>query len=129
MRDTVDADGLVDAINRQLALLPTDAQTVLDEEGNTLANRSRRDLRETSPRNRPRYHKGWAIRKEDRADGMLYRIYNRTDWQVTHLLEHGYLQHGTGRRVGQRVHIAPVNRQIEQLYPEMVRIGLTRKIK
>ena len=58
-----------------------------------------------------RYKKGWTIKEETvnrfRADVI---VHNRTDYQLTHLLEKGHVLIRGGRncgRVSARVHIAP----------------------
>jgi len=58
-----------------------------------------------------RYKKGWAVKEEVvnrmRADVV---IHNRTDYQLTHLLEKGHVLKRGGREAGYidpRVHIAP----------------------
>jgi hypothetical protein len=65
-------------------------------------------LKNTSPRDTGDYARGWAYKK-DKGDVV---VYNKTDWQLTHLLEHGhavanqYGEYGT-KFNGQKVHIAP----------------------
>lgn len=48
------------------------------------------------------YEKGWRIKKV----GKGYVAHNKTDYQLTHLLEKGHAKRGGGR-VGAKVHIAP----------------------
>jgi hypothetical protein len=48
------------------------------------------------------YRKGWRIKKM----GKKYIVHNATDYQLTHLLEHGHAKRGGGR-VEARIHIAP----------------------
>jgi hypothetical protein len=61
------------------------------------------DLKATSPENRPRYKKGWAIKKV--KDSLV--VHNKTDYQLTHLLEKGHVKRGGGGRVPAHVHIRP----------------------
>lgn len=58
-----------------------------------------------------RYKKGWAVKEEvvDRLRTDVV-IHNRTDYQLTHLLEKGHVLIRGGRKAGYidpRVHIAP----------------------
>lgn len=50
-------------------------------------------LRVTSPRRRRgRYAQGWTVNYDRRVGGVFGGIvWNRTDWQLTHLLENGHL--------------------------------------
>lgn len=58
-----------------------------------------------------RYRKGWAV-KEDSGSRLRfeYVVHNRTDYQLTHLLENGHALKRGGRtygQVGPFTHIAP----------------------
>lgn len=63
------------------------------------------------------YKKGWVAGERDNstATRMLYSVYNKTDYQLTHLLEKGHKLIGrNGRVIGwvaPREHIAPVNKE------------------
>lgn len=63
------------------------------------------DIKRNSPvgaRN-GRYRDGWTYKK----DGQRYIIHNKTDYQLTHLLEKGHARVGGGPRVPGRAHIRP----------------------
>lgn len=59
-------------------------------------------LKETSPEDTGDYRKGWRTKKV----GNTYVTHNKTDYQLTHLLEKGHAKVGGGR-VEAKVHIAP----------------------
>ena len=59
-------------------------------------------LKDSSPKDTGRYAKGWRVSKV----GTAQVIHNKTDYQLTHLLEHGHVKVGGGR-VGAKVHIRP----------------------
>lgn len=65
-------------------------------------------LRAGSPKDTGAYRKGWTVKRE----GRLTRIvYNKTHYQLTHLLENGHVkknQHGSYGRVAGKKHIKPV---------------------
>lgn len=74
----------------------------------TVAAESVAKLKATSPRNTGQYAAGWTMKPytEGRVKG--YVVYNATNYQLTHLLEHGHAKsHGRGRVRAQK-HIAPV---------------------
>lgn len=74
---------------------------------NTVAKESAQKLKNTSPRKTGSYAKGWAVKKE--GDDAI--VYNRTDYQLTHLLENGHVirnKKGTYGRTNGIKHIAPV---------------------
>ena len=72
------------------------------------AKESAQKLRNTSPQKTGSYAKGWSTKREGDMDVI---VYNRTDYQLTHLLENGHVvrnKKGTYGRVPGRKHIAPV---------------------
>lgn len=73
-----------------------------------IAKESVQKLRNTSPRKTGSYAKGWGTKKEGDMDVV---VYNRTNYQLTHLLENGHVirnKKGTYGRTPGRKHIAPV---------------------
>lgn len=86
-------------------------------------------LRNNSPKASGRYARGWT----SKADGPLGRIvYNKTDWQLTHLLENGHVVanqfgnygHPNGRVAGIK-HIAPVEEWAADELPIRISRGLS----
>lgn len=68
-------------------------------------------LKATSPKNKGRYARGWRLKRERGPLGVNFvTVYNATDYQLTHLLEHGHLirnKKGTFGRAPAHPHIAP----------------------
>ena len=74
----------------------------------TVSKESVQKLKNTSPRKSGSYSKGWAVKREGEMDVI---IHNRTDYQLTHLLENGHVirnKKGTYGRTNGIKHIAPV---------------------
>lgn len=70
-------------------------------------------LKNTSPKKTGSYAKGWRVKRE-RGSGGINTVYvhNKTDYQLTHLLENGHIvanKKGTYGRFNGIKHIAPVN--------------------
>lgn len=61
------------------------------------------ELKRESPERRPKYKKGWSKKKTKKG----YIIHNKTNYQLTHLLEYGHARKGGGREVPAQVHIRP----------------------
>ena len=92
---------------------------VLDQVNEEIRNSAKRNidevskecvqkLRNTSPRKTGSYSKGWASKREGEMDVV---VHNRTDYQLTHLLENGHVvrnKKGTYGRTSGIKHIAPV---------------------
>lgn len=76
------------------------------------ARQSVRKLKDTSPKKTGDYAKGWAVKKERSRDGIYtITVHNKTDYQLTHLLENGHVvrnKKGVYGRTNGTKHIAPV---------------------
>lgn len=77
-------------------------------------------LKATSPRSgragrkRP-YYAGWTVNKEDHKNGYRDTVWNKTNWQLTHLLENG---HFIKNRVG-AIYWSPPAKHIKPAYLEV----------
>lgn len=102
-----------------------EVQDVTDEAIKDTAKEAVQKLQNSSPKLTGDYGKGWAVK----ADGKLCRIvYNKTDWQLTHLLENGHViknQFGSYGRVSAKVHIAPVEEWAQSELPVRISRGLS----
>lgn len=73
-----------------------------------VAKESVQKLKNTSPRKTGSYASGWGTKREGEMDVI---VHNRTDYQLTHLLENGHVirnKKGTYGRTHGIKHIAPV---------------------
>ena len=85
-----------------------DVQKSAKDNINTVAKESVQKLKNTSPKKSGSYAKGWGVKKEGDMDVI---VHNRTDYQLTHLLENGHVirnKKGTYGRTRGIKHIAPV---------------------
>ena len=80
----------------------------IEKEKKTVAEKAVQTLKNTSPKGATgKYAKGWAIKN---ANGK-YTIYNKTSYQLTHLLEYGHAKVNGGRVAG-KAHIRPVEETV-----------------
>ncbi len=92
---------LLDEINK-------DVEDSAKKNMSTVAKESAQKLKNTSPRRSGSYAKGWSVKKQGDMDVV---VHNRTDYQLTHLLENGHVirnKKGTYGRTNGIKHIAPV---------------------
>lgn len=89
-----------------------EVRNAFEKSSNGVAAASVNKLKSSSPKDpknhRRKYAEGWA-RKKDKGGG--YTVYNKTNWQLTHLLENGHVIRngkGTYGRARGIKHIAPV---------------------
>lgn len=85
---------------------------VVDE----VTRKAKDELKQTSPRGEGSrtnpYYKGWAVKLSKKRTGVYHKvIWNRTNYQLTHLLEFG---HAT--RNGGRTRAIPHIRPVEEKY-------------
>lgn len=92
---------LLDEVNK-------DVQASVKKNIDAVAKESVQKLKNTSPRKTGSYAKGWAVKKQGEMDAI---VHNRTDYQLTHLLENGHVirnKKGTYGRTRGIKHIEPV---------------------
>lgn len=97
----VQMEELLDEINR-------DVQDSARKNIDRVSKESVQKLRNTSPSKTGSYAKGWTTKKQGDMDVV---VHNRTDYQLTHLLENGHViknKKGTYGRTSGIKHIAPV---------------------
>jgi pyruvate dehydrogenase complex dehydrogenase (E1) component len=92
---------LLDEINK-------DVQESAEKNVNLVARECVQKLKNTSPVKTGSYARGWAVKREGTLSAI---VHNRTDYQLTHLLENGHVirnKKGTYGRAPGIKHIAPV---------------------
>lgn len=98
---------------------------VVDE----VTRKAKDELKQTSPRGEGSrtnpYYKGWAVKLSKKRTGVYHKvIWNRTNYQLTHLLEFG---HAT--RNGGRTRAIPHIRPVEEKYNVEIVDKLEKKIR
>lgn len=102
----------------------------LYQEAEKIAKEGVQKLKSTSPINKKKtahqgkYSKGWRMEIERGFGTVEATIHNKTDYQLTHLLEKSHLTRNGGKTTP-KVHIAPVEEQCIKEFEERI----TRKIE
>ena len=127
MSITIKPEQLQSTIQGMLSEIPQQVDNVIDEAAAKVAKEAVQTLKATSPK-RPgggRYAKGWSVKKV----GNQTVVHNRTDYQLTHLLENGHDIVSHGRKVGHFdgiTHIAPVEKEVIDKMTEEVEKGINK---
>lgn len=131
MSVTISPDQLQETINTILREFVDVTNDVVDEAAKAAADHAAESLRQSSPSLSGDYARGWAVKidnKAKKANRARVIVYNRTDYQLTHLLENGHAKvvwgHRTGDRVGPKVHIKPVETKANAEFLARIRSGI-----
>lgn len=125
MFKTVKPEMFAQAVRNYLEIYIEDIGEAVEETSNQIGKEAKDELKQTSPKKTGSYAKGWSVRK-DRKNKSYYtvKVWNRTDYQLTHLLEFG---HAT--RNGGRTKAIPHIRPVEEKYKEKFEKQLKEKIR
>jgi hypothetical protein len=106
---------LANEISRALKTYTAEVTEGMENAKEEVAKETVKVLKRTSPRLTGDYAKGWSRKKV----GTAQVVYNRTDYQLTHLLEHGHAKVNGGRVPG-IPHIGPAEKKAIDEYTKRV---------
>lgn len=98
-------------IARALQIYTAEVTEGLEQAKEKAAKNAVKKLKRRSPRKTGEYAKGWRARKV----GSAWVVHNATNYQLTHLLEHGHAKRGGGRVSG-IPHIRPTEEEAIKEY-------------
>lgn len=106
-------DGLADAIAKELAAYNQEVTDGMKDAVKEAAQECTKQIKQNSPMLTGSYRKGWTDKvMYDGREDIRVTVYNRTDYQLTHLLEHGHAKVNGGRVAG-KAHIGPAAQDAE----------------
>lgn len=118
----VSIDGLARAVAAELAAYNQDVTDGVKKEVEQVAKDVVAELKQTSPRNKGDYAKGWKSRVEyESLEDIRIRVYNSKKPQLTHLLEYGHAKQNGGR-VNGKPHIGPAEQEAEKKLTNGVKV-------
>lgn len=121
MSKTIKVDDLSKEIMKALENYSDDISEVVEEVSNDVGKEAVSELKDTSPKKHGSYANGWKLKK-DKSGKNRYsiKIYNKTDYQLTHLLEFGHATRN-GRRTKAIPHIRPVEEKYSTEYEKKLK--------
>ena len=132
MSKTINPEGLQKALSEYLENYVEDIQEDVEEATDIVTKKAKEELIQTSPKSGvardTKYYEGWAVKIGAKTRKKNYRytkvVWNKTNYQLTHLLEFG---HAT--RNGGRTNAIPHIRPVEEKYGVKFADLLTEKIR
>lgn len=106
---------LVNEITRAVQQYTQDVKDEVEKAADEISNNMVKAIKHGSPKLTGNYAKGWGRVKT--KNGFIIR--NRTDYQLTHLLEYGHAMR-SGGRVAAHVHIRPVEEHYVKQFEKRV---------
>lgn len=124
MSKEIKIDNLSKEIMSALTEYADDISGLVEKVANDVGKEAVQELKNTSPKKKRkggRYAKGWKLKKEKLGKNKYsVKIHNKTDYQLTHLLEFGHATRNGGRTKA-IPHIRPIEKKYSKEYEERLK--------
>lgn len=135
MSNTIKPDELQKVLTDYLENYVEDIEEDVEDTVTEVAKEAKQELVQASPRSgiarKTKYYKGWAIKNGGRTRKKHYygkTIWNRTNYQLTHLLEFGHATRNGGR-TNPQPHIRPVEEKYGTKFADLLEKKIRRTSK
>lgn len=121
---SLEIDGLADAVIGELEKFGNETIEDLKDSVKETAKQCVKEIKAGSPKKTGSYKKGWGYKvMYESGSEIRVLVRNRTDGQLTHLLENGHAKRNGGRVEG-RPHIAPAEKNAEKNLVDNVKMAV-----
>lgn len=122
MSKTVEVSLVDKEIMKYLQEYKEDVSDIVEEVSNRVGKKATEELKIKSPTGyRKSYAKGWRLKKDKIGKNKyIVKIHNKTDYQLTHLLEFGHAKRN-GERTSPYPHIRPVEEKYKKVFEQEIR--------
>ena len=132
MSSSIKIENLQSEVMKYLTDYVEDIESDVEETTDSVTKEAKEKIKQKSPRRQGTrknpYYKGWTKKKESKGRKYTTKIYNKTNYQLTHLLENGHATRNGGRTKAQP-HIKPVEEKYNKLYEQEIKKVITRRSK
>lgn len=133
MSKTIKPENLGKEIMKALTEYEEDIEEDVETATDTITKEAVQELKNTSPRGKGSrekpYYKGWTRQKGKMNKGKYtIKIHNRTNYQLTHLLEFGHATRNGGRTKA-IPHIRPIEEKYNEKYEKTITTAIRRRSK
>ena len=124
MSTKVNISGLANEIQKELKAYGDGVDEIVEEAVDHTTKHAVKQLKKMSPKQTGDYRKGWRAKLVTSKKGRYVKtIHNKTDYQLTHLLEKGHKKTGGGT-VPPVVHIEPIRNNAEDELRTLIKEAL-----
>ena len=133
MSNNIKPEELQKVLNNYLENYVEDINEDVQETTDTITKEAVQEIKQTSPRGKGTrknpYYKGWTKQKGKVSKGKYtVKIHNKTNYQLTHLLEFGHTTRNGGRTKA-FPHIRPLEEKYKKLYEQKITTVIQRRSK
>ena len=133
MSKKIKADELEKVVMDYLQNYKEDIDEDVEETVDSTTKQARDELKQTSPRGKGSrknpYYRGWTIKLSKKRTGVYHKvIWNKTNYQLTHLLEWGHTTRNGGRTKA-IPHIRPVEEKYNVEFVDKLKQKIRRSSK
>lgn len=131
MSNNIKPENLEKVLKEYLQDYVEDITEGVEETTDILTKEAVKELKQTSPRGKGTrkkpYYKGWTRQKGKQNKGRYtVKIHNRTNYQLTHLLEFGHATRNGGRTKAIS-HIRPLEEKYKKIYEQRITTVIKRR--
>lgn len=133
MSKSIKPDDLGKEISKYLNEYKEDIEEDVVDTVDLITKKARDELKKTSPRRKGTrenpYYRGWSVKLSKRKTGVYHKvIWNKTNYQLTHLLEFGHTTRNGGRTRA-IPHIRPVEEKYNVEFVDKLKTKIRRSLK
>lgn len=125
MSKSIEANLLSKELMKYLQEYKEDIDEEVEETANSVGKKAVAELKQISPKGaRKEYCKGWRLKKDKSGKSRyIVKIHNKTDYQLTHLLEFGHATRNGGR-TNPQPHIRPVEEKYRKEFEKELKMKI-----
>lgn len=133
MSNNIKPEELAEVVNKYLTNYAENIEENVKKTTDSLTKQAVQELKAKSPKSnhgrKKSYYKGWAKQTSQKnKNKYVIKIHNKTNYQLTHLLEFGHTTRDGGRTKA-IPHIRPIEKKYNELYEKTIITTIQRRAR